>query len=290
MSNNYIIITPCKNEEKSLPNLIESIASQTVRPVLWVIVDDRSMDNTSEIIKNAQKNYYWIQTIQTNGFKRDLGLHLADVIKTGFDYATSYCEKTRLTYNYIGNVDADLTLESTFFENLMKEFNKNPKLGIASGGTKHIIGNKIKHAKVSVNEPSGGHMLIRKECYLSFGGITLSYAVDAVLKAKARLKGWETKRFEDNIATEIRDVNSAEGYWKGYLEAGRAAYFINIHPIHAFFRSIYILHKKNNISAIAYLVGYLGDTIKRKEQLEDKEIKNYFWNKWKKVYTQSASK
>lgn len=287
MYNSYIIITPCKNEEKNLPHLIESITSQTVRPILWVIVDDRSTDNTSEIIKNAQKKCHWIQTIQTNGIKRDLGLHLAEVIKTGFDYATSYCEKMKLMYNYIGNVDADLTLDSTFYENLIEEFNKNPKLGIASGGTKHIIGNKIKHAKVSVNEPSGGHMLIRKDCYLSCGGITVSYAVDAVLKAKARLKDWETKRFEDNIATEIRDASSVDGYWKGYLEAGRAAYFINIHPIHAFYRSLEILCKINNISAIAYQIGYFGDTIKRKEQLKDNEIKNYFWNKWRKIYSRT---
>lgn len=284
MSNDYIIITPCKNEEKNLPNLVDSIASQTVKPILWVIVDDKSTDNTPQIIKQAQKEYNWIQTIQTNGKKRDRGLHLASVMKAGFDYAVSYCEKIGITYGYLGNIDGDLTLDSTFFENLIKEFDKNPKLGIASGGTKHFIGNKIVHAKVSVNEPSGGHMLIRRECFYACGGIPISYAVDSVLKAKARLKGWETRRFEENVATEIRDVGNAEGYWKGYLEAGRADYYINKNPLHAFFKSLIYLYNKLNISGIAYLCGYFGDLIKRKEQLKDDEIRNYFWNKWKRVY------
>lgn len=281
MSENYFIITPCKNEEKNLPKLIESIASQTVRPVLWVIVDDGSTDNTSLIIENAQEEYNWIHYIKTTGIKRDLGIHLAEVIKIGFDYAIDYLEKNRLIYTFMGNVDGDLTLATTFFENIIKEFNKNTKLGIASGGTKHIIGNKIIFAKVPVDEPSGGHMLIRKECYEDCGGIPLSRAVDSVLKAKARLKGWETRRFEENIAIEIRDVCAAEGYWKGYLESGKAHYFINMNPFHVIFRGIRVIYKKHNISGVAYIIGYFTEMILKKEQFEDSEVKNYFWNKWK---------
>ena len=284
MSNGYILVTPCKNEEENLSNLISSVASQTVRPVIWVIVDDGSTDKTPQIIEKSQKEYIWIRSIRTTGEKRDRGLHLADVMKTGFDHAITYCEKNEIAYDYLGNIDGDLTVQSVFFENLIREFGKNPKLGMASGGTDHIIGEKIVRAKVSVDEPSGGHMLIRKECFTSCGGIPLSYAVDSVLKAKVRLKGWETRRFENNIALEIRDTGSSEGYWKGYLEAGKAAYFININPFHIFLKSILFVYKIHIVSGIAYLVGYFGDLIKRKEQFEDDEIKKYFWNKWKQAY------
>ncbi|CAG1020325.1 Poly-beta-1,6-N-acetyl-D-glucosamine synthase [Patescibacteria group bacterium] len=281
MLHNYFIITPCKNEERNLPKLIESIVSQTVRPILWVILDDGSTDNTPLIIKKAQDKYNWIKYIQTTGIKRDRGIHLSEVIKMGFDYATAFCEKNRLIYNYMGNIDGDLTLTTTFLENLIREFKKNPKLGIASGGTNNIINNKIIHAKISANEPSGGHMLIRKECYIACGGIPLSRAVDSVLKAKARLRGWETRRFEENIAIEIRDVGAAEGYWKGYFESGKAHYFINMNPFHVFFRGIKYLYKKHNISGVAYISGYFNEMIRQKEQIDDNEVKNYFWNKWK---------
>ena len=121
-------------------------------------------------------------------------------------------------------MDADLTLPPTFFENLIYELEKDPKLGIVSGGTDHIIDGKKIRAKLSENEPSGGHMLIRRECFEQCGGIPQSYSMDSVIKSKARLIGWGTRRFEENIAVEIRDVGNAEGYLKGFKYKGEAQF------------------------------------------------------------------
>ena len=283
MNLQYILVTPCRNEEENLPNLIQSVAEQTIRPVFWVIVDDGSTDRTPEITKAAEEEYDWINSIRSNSAKRDLGVHLASIVRKGFDFATEYCKKSGIAYGYLGNVDGDLTLEHTFFENIIKEFENNPKLGVASGGTNHIIGDKIIHAKLREDEPSGGHMLIRRECFEVCGGIPLSYAMDSVLKAKARLKGWSTKRFEENIATEIRDVGSAEGYWKGSVHSGKASHYLNIHPVHVIGRSVKYSFKKPHYMGIAYLVGYLSNVIRRERQIDDEEVKGYFWNKWKEV-------
>lgn len=48
-SRRYIVVTPCRNEEKNLPNLVQSMTVQTIRSVFWVIVDDGSTDKTPEI-------------------------------------------------------------------------------------------------------------------------------------------------------------------------------------------------------------------------------------------------
>lgn len=280
MSNIYIIITPCKNEGKNLPHLVDSVASQTVRPVLWVIVDDGSTDDTPYIIEKAMKAHNWIQSIRLSGTVRDLGLHLSGVLKKGFDYTISYCKKHDIEYDFLGNLDGDLILPPTFYENLIREFEKDSKLGFASGGTRHIIGDRIVHAKVSVNEPSGGHMLIRRECFEECGGVPLSYAVDSEMKANARCRGWRTKRFEDNIATEIRDVNAAEGYWKGFLHKGESSYYLNHNPLHVLMRVIMYSTKRPYYNGIAYLIGYLTCIVHRKESIKDTEIRRYFWNKW----------
>ncbi|RCV64109.1 Glycosyltransferase involved in cell wall bisynthesis [Methanophagales archaeon] len=283
----YILITPCKNEGANLPNLVQSIVVQTIRPVLWVIVDDGSTDNTPEIIKRVVKEHEWIKCIQSDSSKRDLGLHLASIMRGGFDFAIEYSEKNGLDYEFLGNVDGDLSLDYTFFENLIIEFEKDPKLGVASGGTNHIIGDKIIHAKLREDEPSGGHMLIRKGCFEACGGIPLSYSMDSVLKAKARLRGWKTRRFEENIATEIRDVGSAEGYWKGFVHLGNAMYYLNFHPLHVIAKSISLFFRRQGcIKGIACLVGYLNSAIRREKQVNDEEVRDYFWNKWKNVYKQ----
>jgi glycosyltransferase involved in cell wall biosynthesis len=280
-SRRYIVVTPCKNEGENLPDLVESVATQTIRPVIWVIVDDGSIDDTQNIIEDAMKAHDWIQSIQLDGGVRDLGLHLAGIIKKGFDYGILYCEENKLEYNYLGNLDGDLTLPSTFYENLMRDFENDSSLGVASGGTKHIIGDRIVHAKVSVSEPSGGHMLIRRECFDEIGGVPLSYAVDSVIKAKARIRGWKTIRFEENIATEIRDVGAAEGYWKGFVHTGEIYYYLNHNPLHVAIKIIKYSFRRPYYAGIAYLAGYLGSIVRGKERIKDPEIRRYYWNKWK---------
>src|SRR5262245_41975665 len=51
----YVLITPVHNEEKFIGRMIESIASQTVLPGHWIIVDDGSTDSTPEIVKAYAK-------------------------------------------------------------------------------------------------------------------------------------------------------------------------------------------------------------------------------------------
>ena len=281
ISRRYIVVTPCKNEGKNLPDLIESVVVQTVRPTLWVIVDDGSTDDTPHITEGVAEKYDWIHVLRLSEGGRDLGLHLADVMNKGFDYAISYCEENEIEYSYLGNLDGDLTLPPTFYENLMREFENDSTIGVASGGTNHIIGDRIVHAKVSVSEPSGGHMLIQKKCFEECGGIPVSYAMDSVLKAKVRLRGWKTRRFEENVATEIRDVNAAEGYWKGFVHKGESSHYLNINPFHIMIRVVMYSFRKPYYIGIAYLVGYLGSIVRREKRIDDEEVRRYFWNKWK---------
>jgi len=286
LSKNYLLITPCKNEGDHLPDLIESIASQIIRPIIWIIIDDGSDDNTPQITKEAANKHNWIQILRLDeSRKRDLGLHLANIMSKGFNYAIEYCNKNGLEYKYLGNVDGDLTIEHTFFLNLINEFEKNPALGIASGGTKFTINNEVVHVKgLSVDEPSGGHMLIRRKCFEDCAGIPQSYAYDSVLKAKARLGGWTNKRFEDNLATEARDVNSAEGYFKGFLHLGKSHYYLNFHPTHIFASGVLKSFRKPYYGGIIYISSYLFNFLKREGQIEDDVIKDYYWNKWKRIY------
>ena len=280
----YILNTPIKDEEENLSNLIQSVVKQTVKPVLWVIVDDGSTDSSQDIIEEAVKKHKWIQSIRLSSSKRDLGLHYARIVRKGFDFAIEYCMKNGIDYDYLGNLDGDLILEPTFFENLIKEFEKNPKLGIASGGSKNIVGDRVIRAKASIDEPAGGHTLIRRKCFEECSGIPLSYACDSVLKAKAKLRGWKTKRFEENIATVIRDMSNAEGYWKGFVHNGKASYYLNLNPLHVMIRSVIYSFRRPYYTGIAYMVGYLSDRIRKKKQIDDNEIKEYYWNKWKKYF------
>lgn len=277
----YIIVTACKNEGKNLPDLIESLTSQTITPKLWVIVDDGSSDDGPLILQKAMEQYNWIHILRMKEGKRDLGLHYSNIIITGFNHVIKVCEEKGIQYDYFGILDADLIFENTFYANLINEFEKDSNLGVASGGTEHIIGDKKVKYRMSQTEPSGGHMVIRSICLKEISGIPLSYSIDSVIKAKARIRGWKTRRFEDYVAREIRDVGNAEGYWRGFSHIGEASYYLNLNPVHASIKMIKFSFKKPYYGGIAYFLGYSGGLLGRKKQIDDEEIRHYFWNKWK---------
>ena len=282
MNGRYILVTAAKNEGENLPKLIQAVAEQTIKPVLWVIADDGSTDNTPEIIKEAMRKYKWIQSIRLNSKNKDIGIHLSWVMMKVTKFATEYCKARRIDYEYIGNVDGDIIIERAFFEKLIKEFEKDPKLGIAGSGTQYVKGDKIIQPKGNEEEPSGGDMLIRRECFEDCGGIQLSCCWDSVLKAKARLRGWKTRRFEYVKAIETR-IPGSENYWERGMHGGESAYHLNMHPLHVTIKSMKLLFfEKPHYRGLAYMLGYIISFIKRKEKIADEEIQKYFWNKWKK--------
>ena len=51
----FVLITPAHNEEALIKKTIESVISQTILPMRWVIVDDGSTDRTAEIVQGYSK-------------------------------------------------------------------------------------------------------------------------------------------------------------------------------------------------------------------------------------------
>lgn len=273
---NYILITPAKNEEESITKCIESIINQTVTPTLWVLVDDGSTDRTPEIIGEAEEKYPYIKRIRLAKGKMDLGLHYAHVCKRGFDYAIEFCKKKGIYWNYISLLNADIIVEKDYFENLIEEFEKDPDLGIASGGTWSFHGREYIQEKVRRDIPSGAARLWKRRCFEETSGYVITYAPDTVSMVKAKLRGWKTKRFERFKSYQTRPTSSAEGLWKGYKFRGEETYYLCYHPIHILLRGLkYLLQPKFYLS-FAYLSGYLGCFIHKKPRIEDEEIKNYF--------------
>src|SRR5947209_7250328 len=60
----YVLITPARNEDAFIEKTIKSMINQTFLPVKWVIVDDGSTDNTSEIINRYLVQHPWMELVQ----------------------------------------------------------------------------------------------------------------------------------------------------------------------------------------------------------------------------------
>lgn len=276
LDENYIVVTPLKNEEKHLPGLIESIVRQTVKPLLWVIVDDNSTDNTPEILKKIEKRYNWIKIRKsTKEAKEAKEFRYSLICRTGFDFAINYCTNNKIKYNYMGLVDADVLLGGNYFEELITEFKRNSKLGIASGELWNVKGDEKKRMEQREDLPPGAARLWSRICFEDTGGYYLTSAPDAVSTAKARLKGWETKTFKKLKFEHLRPVGS-EGYWERFKGFGMYNYYVNLNFFYAIFKGLHYSLTKPHYIGLAYLYGYLSSFILRKKQIDDRDIKNYY--------------
>lgn len=274
----YILITPVKNEEKNLCSVIESIINQTMRPVLWLIVDDGSTDTSPKIIQNFVSRHDWIKTIRLPPRPRDIVFHVSYVYKSGFDYTIKYCEENKIEYNFLASLDADTVLEPEYFEKILHKFETSEKLGIASGGLYHEIDGKLHLSTKVENFPSGTGRVWSKKCFFDTGGFSLEPSADSISNVKATLRGWDTQRFNEIKMIEKRLTSSVEGLWKGYQHNGYMAYYLNKNPILILVGAFQYTLRKPHYTGIAFLWGYIVPCIKREDIIKDREIQEYFWN------------
>lgn len=279
ISRNYILITPAKNEGENIGSCIHSVLSQTVIPVLWVLVDDGSTDSTYDIIQDARNEHHWIECIKLNDTGRDLTIHISKVIKNGFDFAVEHCRQNNIEYNYIAFLDADMIIkDKDFFEMLIINFEKDNQLGMASGQI--LILEDPKNPcieKRRTDTVSGGEMICKREFFEEINGFPLSFAWESVLRVKAVLNGWKVERFEGITVFQTRETGSAEGIKKGYYIKGASEYYLNYNPLIVLAKGIKYCYKRPYYIGIVYLYGYFSSLIRGKDQIKDKAIRRYFF-------------
>src|SRR5437868_2005881 len=117
----YVLITPARNEEAFIQKTLDSMVAQTLLPERWIIVDDGSTDRTAEIVESYEKRYSWVKLIRRP--------RRSDRSFAGKVHAfNAGLECTRgLTFDIIGNLDADLSFDSDYLAFLMQRFSNDPK-------------------------------------------------------------------------------------------------------------------------------------------------------------------
>ena len=126
----YVVVTPARDEERTIAATIESMLRQTVRPLRWVIVNDGSTDRTRALVEKHLAAHPWIELIERadRGF-RALGGGVVDAFNEGFARVAG------LPWDFVVKFDADLSFDARYFEDLLERFEADPKLGMASGKT-----------------------------------------------------------------------------------------------------------------------------------------------------------
>ncbi len=101
----YVLVTAAYNEEGYIENAIKAIVAQTHKPLCWLIVSDGSTDRTDEIVRYYGKCYSFIQLHHISEDHPRNFVAQVHAINTGIARLMAY------DFDFIGNLDADITLE-----------------------------------------------------------------------------------------------------------------------------------------------------------------------------------
>lgn len=162
------LVVPMRNEEASLPPLIESIKQQTVQPDEIVLVDGGSTDATLSVARRLAAEDARIHVIEageaTPGRGRNVGIEAA-------------------RYETLALTDAGIRLEPTWLERLARVFENDPELEVVYGNYEPIVdtlfarcgalaytSEKQPRAGGRMRAPSIASVMLRKSVWERVGG------------------------------------------------------------------------------------------------------------------------
>jgi glycosyltransferase involved in cell wall biosynthesis len=257
-----ILVTPARNEEAFIEKTIQSVVSQTVIPIRWVIVNDGSTDATSRIVGRYAARYEWIRVV-------DLPEHRDRSFAAkvhGFN--AGYAAVKILDHEIVGNLDADVSFESDYLEFLLARFAEDTRLGVA--GTVFREGDGYRSDADSfegLTHVAGGCQLFRRQCFAEIGGYTPNKAggVDWIAVTTARMRGWKTRSFREKSFFHHRSLGTAErSRLTSSFSYGEKDYYLGGHPLWELFRVAYRMSKRPYlVDGLALGLGYASAGLRR---------------------------
>jgi biofilm PGA synthesis N-glycosyltransferase PgaC len=270
MKYRYSIVTPVKNEEQFLGDMVASVVGQTVPPKKWIIVDDGSTDRTGEIIRHAASSRDWILGVECGnrtGRRKPGGESVLDHGIRRLDLEE---------YDFFARLDGDISFPRDYFENLFREFENNPRLGIAGGACYVWRKDRLVEERNPKFHVRGAVKTYRVRCFQEIGGLESELGWDMVDEIRANMLGWQTMSFPHLKVIHHRPTHTGTGVLRGNIHSGMAGYFAGYHPLFMVLRAAKkMAHPPYIVGGFSMMMGFLSGYLKMHPQVRDRSIVRY---------------
>jgi poly-beta-1,6-N-acetyl-D-glucosamine synthase len=274
----FLLVTAAKNEEKYIGRTIESVAKQSLSPLEWIIIDDGSVDRTKEIVVMWQKSFPFITLIEsTEKRKRSFA-------SKAFSINEAVSRRKMTSIDYIGVLDADITLDQDYFEKLIGTMVAFPDLGIAGGVINEL--RQGKWVRLDYNyrmSVAGAVQMLRFDCYQEIGGYMAldSGGIDTVAEVMARMKGWKTETFVGLNVYHHRKIGGMNpSRIASYYKLGKQEYANGYSPLFQFARLLFRFRDRpliigSVVRSFGYLTSFITKNITKKNASISDEMRKY---------------
>jgi hypothetical protein len=277
---NYCLITACRDEADYAIKTLESVVAQTVRPALWVIVDDGSKDATPKILDDYARKYPFIKVIhRPDRGVRSVGPGVVDAFYVGYDAINPD------TFDYVCKFDLDLEVPPVYFEKMIERMEAEPRIGTCSGKPYFRQGDNL------ISEACGDEMSVgmikfyRTACFQQIGGFVREVMWDGIDCHRCRMLGWIAVSWD---APEIQCIHlrpmgaSHKGLSTGRQRHGFGQYFMGTNLFYMTASALYRMTRPPVFSGgLAMWWGYAKSMLAGKPRYNDltfrKALRRYQW-------------
>jgi glycosyltransferase involved in cell wall biosynthesis len=266
----YVLLSAAHNEEKNIAKTLESVVRQTAPPKRWVIASDNSSDRTEEIITGYAAKYPFIELVKVT---RPVGRNFAAKVLA---LREGYKHLDGIDYGFIGNLDADITLDPSYFGDLRQRMLEAPALGIASGSIYEEENGRFqpREHNRTYSVPHAAQ-LVRRACYQDFGGwaILKFGGEDTHATTSARMKGWQVRSFPELKIYHQRHTDGASGQIRGAFRQGQMEYHLGYDFLFEMLKSAGRMKQPPFLVAgFMRMLGFMWSAVKREDRSVSKEF------------------
>lgn len=272
-SRQYLIVSPVKDEEAYVERTLRSVAGQTVLPVRWIIVDDGSADGTAAILRRYAKQHPWIQIVSREASgPRQPGSAVMHAFYHGLAQADG------ATYDYLVKLDCDVELPPDYFESLLRRFERDPQLGIASGVYLEEGPNGWSPIGMPAYHAAGASKFMRARCFDEIGGFVRERGWDTVDEVRAQVKGWATRHFGDIRFRHLKPEGSGIGNMRTHVMHGDVYYLTGGGPVFLLLKAAHRMVTRAPIvgGGLAMLYGYARSWLSGRQRLVDADEARHY--------------
>ena len=272
----HLVISPCRNEAEFMEQTLASVAAQTRRPDLWIIVDDGSTDATPEILKCFAAENDWVRVVQKpdRGF-RAVGPGVIEAFYFGLDAAGGLGG-----FDYVTKLDLDLVVPPRYFEILLGRMEADPRIGTCSGKP-YFRGEDgaLKSERRGDEMSAGMTKVYRARCFEDIAGFVRQVMWDGIDCHKCRQKGWVACSWDEpNLVFEhLRPMGSSQrGILTGRARHGYGQYFMGSDPLYFLATTIFRMRDKPYVlGGLATVWGYAKAWAAHENQLADAPLRAF---------------
>ncbi|MGH0028186.1 MAG: glycosyltransferase family 2 protein [Myxococcota bacterium] len=267
MSDRVVLVSPCRNEAKTLARTIACVEAQTHPPAQWVIVDDGSSDETASIVAEAAARLPYIKLVSLpdRGYRK-----VGGGVVEAFDAGRAAVD---VPHEFIAKLDVDLEFEPEYLERALELFARDDKLAAVSGKVFRPERDRLVEEFMIDEMVAGQFKLYRRDALDAIGGFVREVMWDGIDMHQCRRLGLRTASVQDAALriVHLRMMGASDrNVFRGRLRWGGGQWFMGSSFPYVLASGVFRFREKPYvIGGLLIILGYLWAALRDRPRYEE---------------------